>query len=72
VAKGILMSTNNSTHTIQIETTSKDGMSIIAAKDLNAVYGGAIFDAIKLDLSAKIDGGVLTEDNVVYFLNCQK
>jgi len=66
---------NSKTYNVSKElssASSKNGMSIIAAKDLSAVYGGAIFDAIKLDLSAKLDGGVLAADNAVYFLNCQK
>jgi hypothetical protein len=66
---------NSKTYNVSKELStmsSKTGLSIVAAKNLNAVYGGAIFDAIKLDLSLKLDGGVLAADKAVYFLNCQK
>jgi hypothetical protein len=52
--------------------SSKSGLSLIAAKNLDAVYGGAIFDAVKLDLNANLTRGTLAADKAVFFLNCQK
>jgi hypothetical protein len=51
---------------------SRTSISLIAAQNLEDVYGGAIFNAIKLDIDAKLTRGVLAADGAVFFLNCHK
>jgi hypothetical protein len=50
---------------------SRSETSIIAAQNLEDVYGGAIFNAIKLDIDARLTRGILAADGAIFFLNCQ-
>ena len=52
--------------------SSRSSTSLIAAQNLEDVYGGAIFNAIKLDVGFKLTHGVLAADGAIFFLNCHK
>lgn len=53
-------------------SVSKDGIRIVAAASEYSTSGGAIYNAMILDLASDYSTGMLAEAGDVYFLKCQK
>lgn len=53
------------------KATSKTKQTIVAAKDFDNVFGGAVMDALMLEVSADKKTAVMAQNSSVFFMNCQ-
>ena len=53
-----------------LKIMSFEGTTIIAAQDPDIVFGGAIFGAALMNISADRKFGTLAHKEIVYFLEC--